>query len=241
MFLLEVIDPIVKSLDWEFLKELGFGSILIRLILAILCGGIIGIDRARKHRAAGLRTYILVCLGAAIAMITNEYICRSTGTTDGARLGAQVISGIGFLGAGTILVTSRNKIKGLTTAAGLWSCACLGLAIGAGFYTLAILSTLLIIVVLTLLPIIEIGFTNKGTSCEIHIEFETRENLKQFVTFIRQMNIKISAIENNPSYRSSGLSVYSISLETKKGFINKDELLQKINDLDYVNYVEELY
>lgn len=243
MILSQIIDPIVSGLDLDFLVEVNFFSIILRLILAVICGGILGIERAKKHHAAGFRTYILVCLGSTVAMITNEFIMLSTGSGDGARLGAQVISGIGFLGAGTILVTSRNQIKGLTTAAGLWACACLGLAIGVGFYTLAISTTILITIVLSILPIMEKFFTRNSRRFEIHIEFETRENLKQFVNTARTMGFEISSIEKNPAYASSGLSVYSIQLKVKnkKGKINHKSFLEAFSNLEYVNYVEIIY
>ncbi len=119
-------------------------SITVRLALSLLCGGVLGFERERKGRAAGFRTYMLVCMGATLVMLTNQYIHDYTGTGDIARLGAQVISGIGFLGAGTIIVTGRNHIKGLTTAAGLWASACIGLAIGIGFYFGAIIGSFFI-------------------------------------------------------------------------------------------------
>lgn len=122
-------------------------------------------------------------------MMTNDFLSRVTESGDGARLGAQVISGIGFLGAGTILVTSRNQIRGLTTAASLWACACLGLAIGTGFYTLSIFSTIVITIVLAILPKIEELFTKRSLYFEIHIEFQTRENLKLFVNTVRQWGL----------------------------------------------------
>lgn len=242
MFLFEVIDPLIKVLNWEYLADLNFLSIGLRLVLAVLCGGVLGIERAKKHQAAGFRTYILVCLGSAVAMMTNEFITKSTNMGDGARLGAQVISGIGFLGAGTILVTSRNQIKGLTTAAGLWGCACLGLAIGVGYYTLALSTTIIIIIVLASLPIIEKFLTKNSARFEIHIEFETRENLKQFVNTARTMGFQILSIEKNPAYASSGLSVYSITLKVKnkKGKINHKSFLEAFSNLEYVNYVEEI-
>lgn len=242
MFLFEIVDPLIKALNWEYLADLNLLSIGLRLILAVICGGILGIERAKKHQAAGFRTYILVCLGSAVAMMTNEFITRSTNMGDGARLGAQVISGIGFLGAGTILVTSRNQIKGLTTAAGLWGCACLGLAIGVGYYTLALCSTFIIVLVLASLPIIERFLTKNSRRFEIHIEFETRENLKQFVNTARTMGFQILSIEKNPAYASSGLSVYSITLKVKnkKGKINHKSFLEAFSNLEYVNYVEEI-
>lgn len=156
-------------------------------------------------------------------MMTNDFLSRVTESGDGARLGAQVISGIGFLGAGTILVTSRNQIRGLTTAASLWACACLGLAIGTGFYTLSIFSTIVITIVLAILPKIEELFTKRSLYFEIHIEFQTRENLKLFVNTVRQMGFNILSIEHNPAYSSSGLSVYTIALRStakKKSIIN---------------------
>ena len=243
MFLYEIVDPIIKLFKWDVLAGINFGSVCFRLVLAILCGGVIGFERAKKLQAAGFRTYILVCLGSTIAMITNEFISLSTNMGDGARLGAQVISGIGFLGAGPILVTSRNQIRGLTTAAGLWACACLGLSVGIGFYTLAIFGTLVISIVLAILPKIESTFNRKSNFFEIHIEFQTRENLKQFINLIRQMNFQVISIEHNSAYSASGLSVYTISLKVleKKKRINHQEYLDAFSKLEYVNYVEEIY
>ena len=243
MFLYEIVDPIIKFFNWDFLTDINLYSICLRLILAVICGGILGLERATKHHAAGFRTYILVCLGSTVAMITNEFLTKSTGSGDGARLGAQVISGIGFLGAGTILVTSRNQIKGLTTAAGLWACACLGLSIGVGFYTLAICATFFVVSVLGILPVLESMFVKNSKRFEIHIEFQTRENLKLFVNTARTMGFQISSIEKNPAYASSGLSVYSIALKVKnkKGKINHKSFLEAFSNLEYVNYVELIY
>lgn len=120
------------------LGELNLFSTVVRLALALILGGILGIERGRKRRPAGLRTYMIVCMASALVMLTGEYLVQEYGTGDPARLGAQVISGIGFLGAGTIIITSR-QVKGLTTAAGLWAAACMGLAIGAGFYAGAVI------------------------------------------------------------------------------------------------------
>lgn len=120
------------------LHEPNIVTIVIRVLLALIIGGIIGLERESKKQAAGFRTYMLVCLGATLVMMTNQYICNVFEAGDPSRLGAQVISGIGFLGAGTIIVTRKSQVRGLTTAAGLWSAACIGLAIGIGFYEGAI-------------------------------------------------------------------------------------------------------
>lgn len=235
-------DPIVKLLGDKFiwLSELTVGSIIIRLVLVILFSGIVGIERASKKHEAGLRTYILVCLGAAVAMLTNQFIFETFKTGDVGRIAAQVISGIGFLGAGTILITSRNQIKGLTTAACLWACACMGLAIGIGFYTLTIIGFLLIIIVLILLPPLEKKFTKLGNTYNLHIELLSRTDLKELITLSRNMNMKILSIDRNTAYANSGLSVYTISFKVLKKDESNDNFLKIIQDLPYVNYVEEL-
>lgn len=244
MFLADLIgtDPLIELLGWEQLEGISFLGVVVRLLLALLCGGILGYERTKRHQPAGFRTYIIVCLGATIAMYTNEFLMVQTQSTDTARLGAQVISGIGFLGAGAILITSRNRIRGLTTAAGLWASACLGLAIGSGFFTLAIFSTILMGVVLAILPHIEKKVTKKLYYMELHIEFAKRENLKEFVNFMRQEGFTIIGIEHNPAYVSSGLSVYSIGIRSKDRKARDHlQVLKMISDLSYVNYVEEIY
>ena len=137
-----------------YLREFHFASVVLRLALAMLLGGCIGLERERKRRPAGFRTYMLVCLGATLTVLLSLYeftmvtgpwsdICAEIGIkTDVSRFGAQVINGIGFLGAGTILVTGRQQVKGLTTAAGLWASACTGLAVGAGYFSASACSQL---------------------------------------------------------------------------------------------------
>ena len=170
MFCLKYIDPITNWLGLEeILGEISIWSIMVRFILAFLCSGLIGMERARRRHAAGFRTYILVCIGSMIAIFTNQYIFEVYGTGDVGRLGAQVISGIGFLGAGTILVTSRSQIKGLTTAAGLWVSACIGLAIGIGFYTVAIIGTIFALIAFVALPKLEKILTKGSNTIERRI------------------------------------------------------------------------
>lgn len=237
MLLTDIIDPISKYLNW--LDDVSnVWTICIRIFLAFVCGGIIGVEREKKRHAAGFRTYILVCLGAAVVMMLNEYLNVKTGA-DASRLGAQVISGIGFLGAGTILITSKNRIKGLTTAAGLWTSACTGLAIGSGFYTLGLITTLSIVLILSLMPSFEMYFRRKSTLYEIHIELYDRHNLKDLVNYLRVKNVKIISIDKNPAYHDSGLSVYTLLLALKE----KQErytFIKSLQDLNYVNFCEEI-
>ena len=154
-------------MDWlNYLRELNMVSVLVRLLLAMLMGGLVGVERGRKRRAAGFRTYMLVCIGAALTMLLGQYQSHMLATqwadtakqvgmnADMTRFGAQVINGIGFLGAGTIVLTGRREVKGLTTAAALWACACMGLAIGAGFYECVLLGLILIFLCIRLLPML---------------------------------------------------------------------------------------
>ena len=133
------------------IREVTYLAVALRILAAVIIGGLLGLERGMKHRPAGLRTYMLVCVGSCIIMLTNQYIYQVYGAGDPVRMGAQVVSGIGFLGAGTIVVTRRSQIKGLTTAAGLWTAAAVGLALGIGFYEVAAVGAVAIFVVITLL------------------------------------------------------------------------------------------
>ena len=135
------METIIKTLT-----EFNLWSVIVRVALAALCGGLVGSERGRHGRAAGMRTHILVCLGAAMASLLGVFVTKELEiSSDASRIAAQVISGIGFLGVGTIIVRNRSQVTGLTTAAGLWASACMGLAIGAGFYTGALIGCVLII------------------------------------------------------------------------------------------------
>jgi putative Mg2+ transporter-C (MgtC) family protein len=243
MFLYDIIDPITKLLGDKgyILSDITFVSILLRIILAILMSGLIGLERASKKHAAGLRTYILTCLGSTMAAIADQY-CSILFTSDGSRLGAAVISGIGFLGAGTILLTSKGQIKGLTTAAGIWTSACLGLCIGFGLYTVALIAFICIILVFTFLPKIERAYTANRGCFEIHIEFETRANLKSFVSLVREQGLDVVSVEHNAAYSNSGLSVYTIVLAMTKTckFKKHIQCMESFKELPYVVFVEEI-
>ena len=245
----KVVDPICVWLDnitngtgGALLTNIDFLSVIIRILLAIIMGGCIGLERAKKKHAAGLRTYILVCLGSTMVMMADQYLIEQFGTGDAARLGAAVLSGIGFLGAGTILFTSRGQIKGLTTAAGLWVAACLGICIGCGFYTVSILSFIIICLVLAFLPKFERYSVSKNGCFEIHIEFETRANLKSFIHLARENKLEIISVEHNPAYANSGLSVYTIVIVMNKDSKYKDrkEFIKEVSKLEYVDFVQEI-
>ena len=155
---------------FDFIRDMSFLSVSIRLLLAMICGGVIGIEREFKRRPAGFRTHILICIGAAMTTLTSQYLYLTMHMfTDVARLGAQVIAGIGFIGAGTIIVTKRKRVKGLTTAAGLWTAAIIGLVCGAGYVECAVFATLMVLVAELLLVKVEYRFAHKVQDVNLYI------------------------------------------------------------------------
>lgn len=184
----------------EYLRELNSVSICLRIVFAVICGGIVGLEREGKGRAAGFRTHILVCVGASLMTMTGQYITQIlNASSDPARLGAQVISGIGFLGAGTIITTKRNHVRGLTTAAGLWASACLGLTIGIGFYEAAILGAVVIVFAMIMLQRVDSFFYERRRIREFYIEVEGIAGVKQVINTIKDNDYQIfeTIIEQN--------------------------------------------
>ncbi len=178
------------------IRDLNAFSVLIRLLLAVLCGGLVGLERERKHRPAGFRTHILICLGASITTLTSQYLflVRSQ-FTDIARLGAQVIAGIGFIGAGTIIVTQHRRVKGLTTAAGLWASAAIGLCIGAGFYEGGLAATVLILMVELVFSKLEYRIMDNAREVNILVEYENIAVLNQALKYMKEVDLRIISME----------------------------------------------
>jgi len=166
------------------MRELTFGAMVLRLTLAMLCGGTIGYGRSRKERPAGLRTYMLVCLGAASAVLVSLYlyqmlngmweeITKEAGSKfDAARIAAQTIAGIGFLGAGIIIKVRHFQVSGLTTATGLFAAVCMGLACGFGFYECAVPALVIVAVVLNVMSPLEGEFKRKLRNLTLTVEFD---------------------------------------------------------------------
>jgi len=227
----------------QTLAELNTVSIFIRMLFATICGGIIGFERGRKNRPAGLRTHILVCLGSALVMMISEYIQQTMNVNaDPARLGAQVISGIGFLGAGTIIVTSRHQVRGLTTAAGLWVSACLGLAVGIGFYKGALLSLVMLLIIMTFLDKFSKYLVKSSKYLTLYIEVENISDIKTFLASIHEMNITVTDMEisrNVPSQTGSSCAVIILEIIMKKRGDHAN-LLVEISKLPEVSYVDEI-
>lgn len=168
---------------------------IIRILLAALCGAFIGTERGRKHRPAGMRTHMLVCVASSLVMVANEQLIQAYGTGDPTRMGAQVISGIGFLGAGTILTDRQNRVRGLTTAAGLWASACVGLAIGGGYYIGGVITCLLILVIFTKFRGIEKLIVKKSRMMEFNVIFENSKSLNNFISEVTGNDCNVVSFE----------------------------------------------
>ena len=226
--------------DFQRTGDINILAITVRLVVALICGGIIGIERERKRRPAGFRTHILICIGAAMTTLTSQYIAfELNGVTDLARLGAQVIAGVGFIGAGTIIVTKRKNVKGLTTAAGLWASAIVGLCAGAGFVEGALLTTVIIIVAELLLARFEYFMVSNSRTVTIFVEYSDTskltaivETVKENSSYIRDIEITKSNSENNTS-----CAIFSIQMPRRK---SHDKMINIISNLDGVVSVEEL-
>lgn len=223
------------------IREVTYKEIAVRIILSIIIGGIVGIERGSRNRPAGLRTHMLVSLGATVVMITNQYVEQLFNTGDPLRLGAQVISGIGFLGAGSILVTRRNQIKGLTTAAGLWAAACIGLAIGIGFYELAIPGGITIFLILTVLQKLDGITRQRSTHIEAYIELKGKEDMGPFVRYMRdnKMALYDIQVEHEDMIEVSIGFAFIVTIKSMEQK-NRDKIIKVISKAPNLEYFEEL-
>ncbi len=215
-------------------------TIVVRLVLSVFCGGVIGIERERKRRPAGFRTHILICLGAAMTTLTSQFIVLELKLfTDLARLGAQVIAGIGFIGAGTIIVTKRRQVKGLTTAAGLWTAAIVGLCCGAGFYEGAVLATLIILLAELVFAHLEYFMVSTAKSFNLYVEYSESSRLANIVDTLKKANVYILDMEiTKSSSENKNLSViFSMKVPRKTAH---QTIMTLVANLDGVVSVEEL-
>ena len=230
--MLSIFDP---------LRDVTLHSVAVRMLLAVLCGGAIGIEREYKRRPAGFRTHILICLGAAMTTLTSQYLYLVMGLfTDMARLGAQVVAGIGFIGAGTIIVTRRQRVKGLTTAAGLWTAAIVGLAIGGGFYEGGIATTLLVLLAELVFSRLEYRILANAPEINLYIEYRDRVTLDELLRLYREQGLKVVNLEitrSKGSEKHNACAIFTVRMDRKH---TVEGLLRDIIALDGVFQVEEL-
>ncbi|MDY3905375.1 MAG: MgtC/SapB family protein [Lawsonibacter sp.] len=237
---------------FDFLRQCNLPSVALRLVLAMIFGGMLGIERAKKGRAAGFRTYMFVCMGAALTVLLSQYesmmlagqwndVAQEVGIrTDVSRFGAQVINGIGFLGAGTIIVTGRQEVKGLTTAAGLWASACMGLAIGAGFYECVILAFLLIFLCIRFLPYLETAIVERARNMNIYVEFTSLDDVGEIISRIKAQNAQIYEVDitrGKEQYAQRPSAVFSIRLNQRCAH---ERILTAISELENITTIDEV-
>ncbi len=224
----------------RFTESFHMWGAILRMLLAVICGGLIGIEREHKRRPAGFRTHILICLGASLTTLTSQYIYLQLDMfTDLTRLGAQVIAGIGFIGAGTIIVTKRRQVKGLTTAAGLWASAIVGLAVGAGYFEAALIATTMILLVELVLARFEWFLMSTARDIHLYVEYKENEALEKIDDYLRNRDIVISDLHITRSAGSSKMpcAIYSLQLPRK---MTHDRVMTALTEIAGVVSVEEL-
>lgn len=212
---------------------------LLRLAMSMIMGAALGLERSRKLRPAGLRTYMLVCIGACAMMITGLYLFDSKGPGfDPARLAAQVVSGIGFIGAGTIMVTSKHRVKGLTTAAGIWAVACLGIVVGVGFYAAAVGTFFLLLITMLFADRLEQSYYRRLRRVNVGIIVSSVSVLKDIKDSLEAHRIQVTGIEFADSVPDDGTQ-FSCVLRMER-YMNHKELFDIIDAVEGVILVENL-
>ncbi len=224
---------------YEELRGISMQALLIKTTLALLIGGVLGFERGRKRRPAGFRTFMLVCFGAMVVMTTNMYVFSYLKVSDPVRLGAQVVSGIGFLGAGTIITNSKNQISGITTAASLWTAACLGLAIGIGFYELSLIGLFVVLLINSWLHCLENYFFLRSSVIRLYIEYDDARPISQLVEFGRTNKYEIRDLQIKRSKLNKEIASVILLLrsEVKR---NHAEMIQAWESIDGVLFIEEI-
>lgn len=217
------------------------GTTVARILLASFLGGMIGLEREMKGRPAGLKTFSLVCIGASLVMITNEYISVRLGYGgDIARMPAQIISGIGFLGAGTIMVTGQNRIKGLTTAAALWVTASIGIAVGMGYYCGAIMTVVIVYVTSCIYRVVDAKIVESSRIMRIYIEGTEDEILLRLLDYLKENKIRVGSLVRRPENMWSEKDTCAIIEILFPERTNHSQVLEQIQELKGIIYVEEL-
>jgi putative Mg2+ transporter-C (MgtC) family protein len=217
-------------------------EIILRLFLAAILGGAVGIDRARYEWAAGLRTHMLVCLGSALIMIVSAYgfteiEYAENVSFDPSRIAAQVVSGIGFLGAGTILFLKHEVVKGLTTAAGLWTVAAVGLAIGSGLYFAAISATILVLIILVVIKPYKKKLLVERRQTEIHLKLNKKQfSILQLEDIIENKKIVYNHLKLN---KTNEENIYAVEIRFSKN-VSQKIILDFAESLNHANGIKEI-
>ena len=227
---------------FDFARELSFSAVLVRMLAAMLCGGVIGIERELKRRPAGFRTHILICIGAAMTILTNLYLYQVMHLyTDVSRMGAQVIAGISFIGAGTIIVTRRQRVKGLTTAAGLWAVGIIGLVCGAGYLELALFVTAMVLVAEIFLSRLEYRFARQVRDTRLYVEYRSADDIQRIMAALDTLGAALNELEISRVQSEAGEAHFCAILAVQAGSAKaKEKLLPTLLALENVSTVSEM-
>lgn len=235
-------DPIGRLLG-TWASEVNLWSVIFRVFCSMVLSALIGMERSSKRHSAGLRTFMLISLAGTMAMLGDMWLYEEL-HTGLFLLSVAVILSTTLIATNSLFISSRNQIKGITTAAGLLLCCLLGISLGAGFYTLTVAAAAVMLFCLSLLPNLEGSLKDRSNHFEMHLELTSSLHLKEFVATIRELGLKIDDIETNPAYVNSGLSVYSIAVSiTKKElkrFKTHREIIDALATLEYVSHIEEI-
>ena len=237
-----------------YLHTFQFGSVLVRLLLALFAGGVTGFGRSKRERAAGLRTYMLISLGAAMSVLLTLFQYEMLRTAwagsvdaigefkyDASRLASAVITGVGFLGAGIIIKIEHQRVKGLTTATGLFTAVCLGLAAGAGFIEVVAVSSIIIVLVLNVMSPLERGFRRKLRNTTLNVEFDSVESIETITQVIHACDAKVFDVDIERSEEADGKHPSAIFiLKLGKNMPSHSGMLSTVADLPCVYSVQEL-
>ena len=218
-------------------------DLILRLVVASCFGALIGLDREYRAKEAGLRTHFLVCLGSALFMIVSQHgfsdVLGTAGVgLDPSRIAAHVVSGIGFLGAGSIVISGKSKIKGLTTAAGLWASACIGLVIGIGFFECGIVATLAVYVIIRNFKKLEDRITFNDGWFSVYVRLEDVSNLSDFYTGIKDMGMKVGEVQvydKKHEFKGAIVSIQNCAHRDREDVLSLLNSLRGVIDVKYIS------
>ena len=224
-----------------YIEEFNIVSVIVRLMLSTFAGALIGLERRVHGKSAGVKTFSLVCLGASLVMVTNEFLMDAYPGGDVARLGAQVISGVGFLGVGTIIITGRNYVKGLTTAASLWTTACLGIAFGSGYIAAGLIALLFVFLIMTVLSGIGRRADAYTPYIHLYLEIGREAGIEVLYDYVQENDFRISSIDKQQklAINDKDLSLL-VEIDLHKR-LNHAEIVEALSKLEAVHYIEEIH
>lgn len=227
---------------FDFARSMSFSAVAVRMLAAVLCGGLIGLERELKRRPAGFRTHILICVGGAITILTNLYLYQVMHLyTDISRMGAQVIAGISFIGAGTIIVSKHRRVKGLTTAAGLWTVGIIGLVCGAGYLELALFVSAMVLLAEIFLSKLEYRFARRIRDVNLYVEYRHSGDVQPIMDALNANGAEVADLEISRVTDEEENHYYAavFSVQVQRSVLN-EQVIPAVTALENVMTVEEM-